>query len=146
MEAHTARLGRLFVLRFHHGEELIQTILDFAREQEIRAAWIQLLGALRQGQLVVGPQEPQIPPVPVWQNFSGGWEIVALGNLFWEEDSPKLHLHGTLGRGTATLAGCLRLDNEVYLVVEALILELLDLPARRRLDPASGLAMLEFSP
>ncbi len=94
MEACEARLGRLFVLRFQHGDDLIAEILAFARREGIKAAWLQVMGALHQGQLVVGPLEAKLPPVPVWQEYSGGWELLGIGNLFWEGDQPKLHLHG----------------------------------------------------
>jgi predicted DNA-binding protein with PD1-like motif len=138
-------LGRLFLLKFAHGDDLLQEICQFAVNNNIKAAWLQFLGALKQGKLVTGPEKPQLPPVPVWQEFSQAWEIIGLGNLFWEGDSPKLHIHGTLGKGEATLMGCLRQETEVYLVAEALLLEIQGLNVGRRLDQTLGVSMLEFS-
>ncbi len=145
MEVQEARLGRLYLLKFAHGEDLLQEISQFAVRYNIKAAWMQFLGALKQGKLVCGPEKPQIPPVPVWQEFSQAWEIIGVGNLFWEEDSPRLHIHGTLGKGEATLMGCLRKETEIYLVAEALVLEITGLNVCRRLDPELGVSMLEFS-
>lgn len=144
MQFQEARLGRLFLLKFSHGEDLIQEICQFAVNHNIRAAWLQFLGALKQGKLVTGPEKPQLPPEPVWQGFSQAWEIIGVGNLFWEGDSPRLHVHGTLGKGDATLMGCLRQESEIYLVAEALLLEMTDLNVCRRLDPSLGVSMLEF--
>jgi predicted DNA-binding protein with PD1-like motif len=145
MQFQEARLGRLFLLKFAHGDDLLQEISQFAVNNNIKAAWLQFLGALKQGKLVTGPEKPQLPPVPVWQEFSQAWEIIGLGNLFWEGDTPKLHIHGTLGKGGATLMGCLRQETEVYLVTEALLLEIQGLSACRRLDETLGVSMLEFS-
>jgi len=145
MQIQEARLGRLFLLKFVHGDDLLQEISQFAVSYNIRAAWMQFLGALKRGKLVSGPEKPLLPPVPVWQEFSQAWEILGVGNLFWEEDSPRLHIHGALGKGEATLMGCLRQETEVYLVAEALLLEIKGLNVCRRLDPTLGVSMLEFS-
>jgi uncharacterized protein len=145
MQFQEARLGRLFLLKFTHGEDLLQEISRFAVKKNIRSAWLQFLGALKQGKLVTGPKKAELPPEPVWQEFSQAWEVVGVGNLFWEGDSPRLHIHGTLGKGEDTLMGCLRQENEIYLVAEALLLEITDLNVCRRLDQTLGVSMLEFS-
>ena len=97
MEVLQTGLGRLFLLKMAHGDDLLEEISHFAAAHQVRAAWLFFLGALKQGHLVCGPAAPTLPPRPVWQNFSQGWEILGLGNLFWEDDVPKLHLHGALG-------------------------------------------------
>jgi predicted DNA-binding protein with PD1-like motif len=145
MQFQEARLGRLFLLKFGHGDDLLKEISQLAINHNIRAAWLQFLGALKQGKLVCGPEKPELPPVPVWQEFSQAWEVIGVGNLFWEGDSPRLHLHGALGKGEATLTGCLRQETEIYLVAEALLWEITDLGVCRRLDPTLGVSMLEFS-
>ncbi len=146
MEVHESGLGRIFLLKLAHGDDLLQEIKRFAVEHNLKAAWLLFLGALQRGRMVSGPAAPTIPPDPVWQAFSQGWELLGLGNLFWQEGAPALHLHGALGRGQATLTGCLRQDNEVYLVAEILVLELTGPAPHRCLDPALGVALLKFPP
>jgi uncharacterized protein len=145
MQFQEGRIGRVFLLKFGHGDDLLQEIARFAASNNIRAAWLQFLGALKQGKLVCGPEKPKLPPMPVWQEFSQAWEVIGVGNLFWEGDSPRLHVHGALGKGGATLTGCLRQETEIYLVAEALLLEITGLEVCRRLDPTLGVSMLEFS-
>ena len=145
MQFQEARLGRIFLLKFSDGEDLLQEIAKFAVTQNIKAAWIQFLGALKQGKLVTGPEKPELPPVPVWQEFSRAWEVIGVGNLFWEGDTPRLHVHGALGKGEDTLMGCLRQETEIYLIAEALLMEIVGLNVGRRLDPKLGVSMLEFS-
>ena len=145
MQFQEAHIGRVFLLKFSDGEDLLQEITKFADAQNIKAAWLQFLGALKQGKLVTGPEKPELPPVPVWQEFSRAWEVIGVGNLFWEGDTPRLHIHGSLGKGEDTLMGCLRQETEIYLVAEALLMEIVGLEACRRLDPNLGVSMLEFS-
>lgn len=145
MQFQEARIGRIFLLKFSDGEDLLQEITKFADTHNIKAAWLQFLGALKQGKLVTGPEKPELPPVPVWQEFSRAWEVIGVGNLFWEGDSPRLHVHGALGKGGDTLMGCLRQETEIYLVAEALLMEIVGLNVGRRLDPNLGVSMLEFS-
>lgn len=145
MQFQEGRLGRIFLLKFSHGEDLLQEFIEFAMKQNIKAAWIQFLGALKQGKLVTGPKKPELPPVPVWQEFSQAWEIIGVGNLFWEGDSPRLHVHGALGKGSDTLTGCLRQETEIYLVAEALLMEIVGPTVSRRLDQKLGVSLLEFS-
>lgn len=146
MEVREGVVGRVFLVKFNHEDDLLAELTDLAREKNIRAAWIQFLGALKKGQMVVGPAKTELPPVPVWEKISEAWEVIGLGNLFWEEDTPRLHLHGALGRGEATLTGCLRQETEVYLVNEALVLEITGINVHRQKDPALGVAMLQMGP
>ena len=144
MNYRQGQMGRIFVVTFAHGDDLLAGLTELAARENIRAAWFQLLGALGQGRLVVGPAKTELPPQPVWQEVSEAWEVLGVGNLFWEGDTPRLHLHGALGRGTGTLTGCLRQDSQVYLVIEAMVVEIAGVRAQRRRDPDLGVSLLQF--
>ncbi len=138
--------GRIFLLRIDRGEDLLVEIEKFSREKEIRCATIQILGALLEGNLVTGPEDPVLPPVPHFEEVTGGWDILGIASLFWGGDGPHIHLHTAMGRGKQALTGCLRERGEVYLVMEAVITEILGIDARIVHDPGTGLSLPRFGP
>ena len=103
-----------------------------------------LLGALSRGRMVTGPETLELPPTPHWIEFDDGREVVAFGTIFRLESEPKVHLHGSFGRGDHALTGCLRAESETYLIAEGVVLEIADADAKRVRDPASGLALLRL--
>jgi len=133
------RPGRIFYLRIDHGEDLIAGLLTFVRAQNIRCGVVQLLGALLEGSMVTGPEHPVLPPDPHREPFGGGWEVLGIATISWSADSPHLHLHGSVGRGTNVLTGCIRGKAEVYIVVEAVIQEIRGFRVERVFDQATGL-------
>ena len=80
----------------------------------------------------------------MWINFNDGREVLGFGTLFWKGDEPVLHLHGAIGREKETLTGCIRKESSVYLVIEAVITEILGIDARKTLNEKTGLVMLEL--
>jgi predicted DNA-binding protein with PD1-like motif len=136
--------GRVFLLKFDDGDDLLAEIVKIAKLEGVRAATIMLLGGMRSAGIVTGPREAVIPPEPVWFSFADGREIIGIGTLFWKENEPAVHLHGAVGRGNETHVGCVRKDSTVYLVVEAVIAEIRGIEARRSMDKRTGLAMLDL--
>ncbi len=145
MKTQEGRVGRVFLVKFEHGEDLIQEILNMAEKKRIDTAFVMLLGALQKANIVTGPKECIIPPDPIWHSIESGHEIVAMGTLICGDDGkPSLHLHGALGHDNESLTGCLRSGTEVYLVVEGVIMEMEGIKARRVLDPLLGLKTLRL--
>lgn len=145
MQYRQGQLGRVFLARVEHGENLLEEIRNLARAEHLDGAVIFMIGALKSASMVVGPRECTVPPEPVWESFGDGREILGIGTLYPDEmGEPALHLHGVLGKGQVSLTGCLRANTEVYLIVEMVIMELSRLDALRRLDPETGLKMLNF--
>jgi len=67
-----------------------------------------------------------------------------VGTIFCDETGPKLHLHGAIGRGTETLAGCPRGGAKVFCVLEVVIFEFDGVLAAREMDPQFGLKLLKL--
>ena len=145
MEYSQGKTGRVFLLRFDHGDDLLEEMKDLARKENIRAATISLLGAVSSGDIVTGPAEEKIPPEPNEMSFSGGWEAVGTGTIVWKEDSPHVHLHTSFGKGNDTLMGCLRKNGKVFITVEAVVAEIADVEVKRKKDENTSIYLLDFS-
>ena len=81
-------------MRFAHGEDVVGGVLDFARAQQVKGAWVNLLGAI---------EDPELGyydlPTKSYtrRSFPGDWEIMgAVGNLGWLGETPVFHIHVTI--------------------------------------------------
>lgn len=145
MDYRSGNIGRVFWVRFEDGENLLTGLKDLAQRETIDQGLVLVLGALKQGNVVLGPKETAIPPDPMWIQFTGAHEILGVGTIAGSPEGPSVHLHAGAGRGgEPPLVGCVRGENEVYLVAEVLVLEVTGFSAERRPDPASGMNLLTF--
>jgi len=134
MQYAEGQIGRVFVVRIDNGEDFLISMHRFITEKGIESGSVIFLGALMNGRMVTGPEEPVIPPVPHFVMFEGGWEVFGVGTIYPGEDGPHLHYHASVGRAGHALTGCLREKATTYLIVEAVILEFTGLQGRREFD------------
>jgi predicted DNA-binding protein with PD1-like motif len=134
MQYTEGQLGRVFVVRIDDGEDMLVSLHQFIIDKSVQAGSILFLGALMNGRMVTGPEEPVIPPVPHFVMFEGGWEVFGVGTIYPGEGGPHIHYHASVGRSGHALTGCLREKAITYLIVEAVILEFTGLSARREFD------------
>jgi predicted DNA-binding protein with PD1-like motif len=144
MQYRTGSIGRVFVIKFEDGDSLLDGIIGVAKKERVKAGFFFLLGGMRSAGMVCGPREPVLPPEPTWEGFADGREIVGVGSVFLKDGEPAVHLHGAVGKGGTTLTGCVRKDDKVFLVVEALLLEVSGIDAAKVVSEKTGIAMLEF--
>jgi len=144
MKYQVGEIGRVIVARFEDREDALKNIADIAKKENIRSAVFYLIGGLRQGRVVVGPEKEELPPKPVWKEIKESHEVLGIGTIFWQEDEPKIHFHGAFGKKDMIKVGCLRETSETFLVIEAIIIEIEGVTARRELDQASGLTLLKL--
>jgi predicted DNA-binding protein with PD1-like motif len=138
------RMGRVFVVKFDHGDDLNEELRRFARRKKIRTAACVFLGALRAGRIVTGPKRAVVPPEPNEVDFKDGWEVFGVASIFEGEGGPSLHIHSSLGRKTKVLTGCVRKDARVFCVIEAFVFELVGVRARKGVDASTGLNLLKI--
>lgn len=144
MEYRVGKTARVVLARFEDKEDILENITGIARRENIRSAVLYLIGGIKKGRVVVGPEEEKLPPEPVWREINESSEVVGIGTIFWEGEEPKIHFHGAFGKRDVVRVGCLRGNSETFLVLEAVIIEIEGIEARRELDPESGLVLLKL--
>jgi predicted DNA-binding protein with PD1-like motif len=147
MKYSSARLGRALVIRLEDGDVVHECIEEAARAEGIaRAAVILVGGAAGGSRVVVGPEDGAARPVvPMERVLHDIHEVAGAGTIFPDESGrPVLHLHAAFGRDDRVTAGCIRSGVNVWVVAEAVVIELLDSEATRRVDPETGFGLLEL--
>jgi predicted DNA-binding protein with PD1-like motif len=94
--------------------------------------------------VVAGPEEAVIPPEQLLVHFHDGRGVLGIGTLFWMGEEPVIHIPGAAGREYDSLTGCFRKNSSVFIVIEAVIVEILGLDAHKALDKKTGIVMLEL--
>jgi uncharacterized protein len=141
-----ANVGRIFILRLEHGDQIPHVIEDFAQRKNIASGVVWFIGAAdKESKVVVGPEDSSdsrlIPAIAYLPDVS---EAIGVGTIFTNESQvPKLHLHSAFGRGTSTISGCTREGVHIWHIGEVIILELVNSTARRKIDPKTGFELLE---
>lgn len=144
MKYRVGRPGRIVVMRLEDHEDVIGNLVTVAKEENIRAAMVYLVGGMREGGIVVGPEKDEFPPAPVWKKLGESHEVVGFGTIFWQDETPKVHFHGAFGKKDMVKVGCLRENSETFLVLEAVIVEIEGITAKREPDPVSGMVLLKL--
>jgi len=144
MKYQVGKTGRIVIARFEDKEDILGNIIDIAKKENIKSAVLYLIGGIKQGRVVVGPEKEEMPPVPVWKDINESHEVVGIGTIFRQDDEPKIHFHGAFGKKDMVKVGCLRGTSETFLVLEAVILEIEGIDAKRELDKESGLTLLKL--
>jgi predicted DNA-binding protein with PD1-like motif len=144
MQWSEGRLGRVFVMRMEHGDSIPKTIEEFAKARGVRQGFCVALGGLGTGTLVAGPEDGTASPiVPLLELIGDVHEAAAIGTIFPSEDgTPTLHMHGALGRRDSSRIGCLRAGVDVWKTFEVILIELVGVMMRRKMDRESGLELL----
>ena len=144
MQYQIGKPGRIAVVRFGDGEDILGGIAGICRSEEIRAACFNVVGGMKSGRYVVGPETEEMPPIPVWRELQESHEAVGFGTVFWDNNQPKVHFHGAYGKWDSVKAGCLREGSEAFLVLEVVITEILDVDVIRELDPDSKMVLMKI--
>lgn len=143
MKYQSGRNGRVFVVKFDDGENPLEELTELAKREKIHAGVFWLIGGLKEGRFVVGPEKDELPPVPMWREIVGNNEILGIGTIFLFKNEPKVHLHGVYGREDVVKMGCLRDNPRVFLILEAILMEILDVTVTRQLDEKSNMVLLK---
>jgi len=144
MKYQTGKAGRIIVARFEDGEDILSNISKIAKKENIRSAVIYLIGGIKKGRVVVGPEKEELPPKPIWRDIQESHEVMGIGTIFCQDNEPKIHFHGGFGKRDTVHVGCLRETSETFLIIEAIIIEIEGIDARRSFDETTGLTLLKL--
>ncbi len=144
MKYQVGETGRVVVARFEDRDNILQGLSEIAKKEDIKAGVFYLVGGMRSGRFVVGPEKEELPPVPIWRELLESHEIVGLGTIFWQGDEPRAHFHGAFGKRDDVRVGCMRENAETFLVIEAIVIEIKGVNAVRELDSVSNMVLLKL--
>lgn len=144
MEYQVGRVGRIIVSRFEDKEDVINNLIEIVKKENVKNAVFFLIGGLKKGRVVVGPERDELPPKPIWNDIDESHELLGIGTIFYQDEDPKVHFHGAFGKREKVKVGCLRGISETFLVIESVMIEIDGINARRELDPISGLTLLKL--
>jgi len=145
VKAEEGKIGRVFILRLEHGDNILESIAEFAEKKKISVGLVTLIGGIEEGEVVAGPRKTEdMPPEPIILPLEGAHDVVGMGVIAPGSDGkPALHMHAAMGRAGKTLAGCLRSGVNCWLIGEVLLFEITNSSAKRVMDEQSGFCLLE---
>jgi len=146
MEYAAGQTGRIFTIRFDDGEDFLTGLTDLADKENIKAGWFNVIGGLREAEVVIGPVKPTMPPEPIWDKVAGAREVIGTGSLFRDENNvPRIHLHASLGEHGKTMTACVRKGTQTYLILEVYFIEIVNIEANRPWFDKGQFYQLSFS-
>lgn len=144
-EASEVRIGREFepvrclVGRLAPGDDVLQTLEDFLREEDIRMGQITLLGALQRGALGYYDQNTRkYQTITLDEHL----EIASgVGNVSLREGKPALHVHLVLSDRQGHCYGGHLVAGNVVFACEFCVFHLDGKPLSRSFDEYTGLTL-----
>jgi predicted DNA-binding protein with PD1-like motif len=124
------------------GDEVVATLTAFAREHRLDASQVTAIGAFSEATLGYFDRDKKdYRKIPVSEQV----EVLSMiGDVALDGDQPKLHVHVVLGKSDGTTLGGHLIEGRVWPTLEVILTES-PRHMRRRMDPASGLALIDLS-
>ena len=136
------KLGRLFMGRLPHGQDLIASIEGFCQEASIQTATFSLIGAVSSFTIGAYDQKQQ---VYITATEKGPFEIITCtGNVSLMDGKPFVHAHIALGDQDGMLAGGHLFSETIIYAGEICLQELAGKPLERTYDETTGLSLWKF--
>jgi predicted DNA-binding protein with PD1-like motif len=137
------RLGRRFLGRLPHGEDLIKSVESFCKENSIQTATFSAIGAV--SSITLGSYD-QKQLVYVTFKEDKPFEIVTCaGNVSLKDGNPIIHAHVVLGDEQGKTIGGHLFSESLVFAGEMDLQELIGKPLERSYDETTGLLLWNFS-
>jgi hypothetical protein len=130
---------KTFVLVFDPGDEIMEELTNFAKENGLNAARFTAIGALSDATLgYFDMEKKEYKEIPIEEQV----EVLSLvGDVALHEGEPKLHVHAVLGMSDGTTRGGHLLEARVQPMLEVVLVESPE-HLRRETDEETGLPLL----
>ncbi len=136
------RFNDTVLLRIDRGEEIIETVRKVAKQEHIRLASVEALGAT--DDFTVGVYDVDAKRYDS-KTFTGPHEIVSLTGTITEMDGAFYqHLHMSAGNKNCEVFGG-HLNRAVVSATCEMVIRVLNGAVDRRRDPGIGINLLHFS-
>lgn len=139
MRAQTFDPGSIHLLRLATGDDLYDVVTQYARDNQIHAAWVTFLGAVSRASLrYYNQDEQEYEDFVIDQHLE---VLVGTGNVSLLDGQPFLHIHGAFGdRDGAAYGGHINTGTKVW-ALEVTVVELVGEAPIRQPDDCTGLAL-----
>ena len=132
--------AKTYLLVFDTGQEVMRGLLAFARKHKLVAGHLTGIGAVSDA--VIGYFDPQTKTY-LRNHEKGQAEVLSLtGNLALDDNEPFFHVHVALGRRDGSARGGHLFEMTARPTVE-LVLTAYPSPVRRKIDPETGLPLID---
>ena len=125
------------------GDELVRSLAEFAKKEDVKGAWVFVVGAC--DQLEAGFYYLKTKDYK-FKKYKENLEILNVqGNISWKDDEPVIHLHGTFaGEDGKAFGGHIK-SLKVSVTCEVFIHDWFGKDRiRRKFDDSLGLPLLDL--
>src|SRR6266511_1891105 len=135
------RSERTFAVIFETGEEVMAGLKQFTTDRSFTAGHFTAIGALSDVKLgFFDWEQKHYKNIPLPEQV----EVLSLvGDIALKDGKPTLHAHVVVGKADGTAHGGHLLEAHVWPTLEVILVET-PTHLRRRLDEASGLALIDL--
>ncbi len=131
-----------YLLRLERGEDVIESLIEFARKNHIKGAMFHGLGGASHA--AIGIYKLSEDREYHFTDFDGDLEIISMnGNISWSDDEPVVHCHATISGPDLQAYGGHVKSMTVAGTCE-ILLDTRTGPLTRSLDEGIGLKLLDL--
>ena len=133
---------KTFALILETGEEIVEVLKQFAKEQRLSGSSFKAIGALSHAQL--GWFNWETKKYQIAAQFDEQVELLSLiGDIGIKDGEPQVHAHVVVGRSDGTAHGGHLLKASVRPTCELILTESPE-QMQKQIDPESGIALIRF--
>lgn len=135
------KFGSTYVVRLNKGEEIVETLKVFCKENNIRLGWINGIGAINSATIGLFETEPK---KYISTDLKGEFEISSLsGNISTMNGEVYLHIHATVSDVEHKTYGG-HLNAAVISATGEVIIGVIDGVVERAFNDEIGLNLMKF--